>query len=306
MNRKFLALLLVVVLTCSISLAFAQVVKDEVVYAALNADGSVKDIYVVNTYEADEISPVKDYGVYTRSLPLGKAEGFAYENGETTFTLEKGRFAYQGNLESKELPWQIGISYTLDGQPVDALSLSGASGQVQGTIKVAVNPAYQSLANSLSLQISVTLNGDKSLNVIADKATLAHAAGNLTLAYVVLPGHSAEYTFSLDATDFAMPAIQIAGVRMGMDEDMYKEAAAKAMAGTPFETTVGNLMGGFLTAMQGQPVTSFTDSRNQVRAVQFVMMTEEIPQKPADTSEAAQPAEGAGSFFERLGKLLGL
>lgn len=307
MSRKVFVLLLAICCTLSFAVAaLAQVSKDEVVYAALQADGGVKEIYVVNIYESDETSQVTDYAAYARALPLGRADDFSYEDGKAAFTLNPGRFSYQGDLESKALPWQIAISYTLDGQEAEPLSLSGASGKVEGKIRIAVNPEFSALAEALALQVSVTLDGDKCLNIVSDKATIAYAAGNLALSYVVLPGQEAEYTFSFDARDFSMPAIQIAGVRMAMDQDMYKEMAAKAMAGTPFESSVGNLMGGFLNAMQGRSVASFTDSRNQVRAVQFVMMTEEIPQKPAEKPQSEAETAKNANFLMRLGKLLGL
>lgn len=307
MSRKSFVLLLTICFTLSLAFAaLAQVTKDEVVYAALHADGSVKEIYVVNTYESDETAEVTDYAAYTRALPLGRSDDFSYGDGKAAFTLNPGRFAYQGDLESKALPWLVSLSYTLDGQQAEPLSLSGTNGRVEGRIKIAINPEFSAIAESLSLQVSVTLDGDKCLNIVADKATLAHAAGNLALTYVILPGQEAEYTFSFDANDFSMPAIQIAGIRMGMDQDMYKQVAVKAMAGSPFESSVGNLMGGFLTAMEGRKAVSFTDSRNQVRAVQFVMMTEEIPEKAVEIPEtSAETAEDA-NFFERLGKLLGL
>lgn len=307
MSRKILISLLAVVLILSLmGQALALVKKDEVVYAALNRDGSVKNIYVVNTFESDEETAVLDHGAYARVLPLGTSKDFDYKDGEASFVMSPGRFAYQGDLEQKILPWDITLSYTLDGAPVDALALSGAQGQVEGTIKVVINKDYEALASALSLQISVSLDGDKSFNIVSPKATIAHAAGNLMLTYVVLPGHEASYAFSFTARDFSMPAIQIAGVKMGMDEDMYKEAASRAMRGTPLETTVGNLMTGFLNSMKGQTAPSFTDSNNQVQAVQFVMMTEEIPEKTPEKPAETAPEPEKGSFFERLLKLLGL
>ena len=303
MIRKLsaLACALIMLLTCLA--AQAELIKDEVVYASLAADGQIKGLYVINAFEADAQETVTDLGDYTKAFPLGDAENFVYENGEVSFVMQAGRFSYQGDQEGKELPWTIGITYSLDGNPVAPEALSGAAGHLEVRLTVLVNEAMRTFANGISLQVTVTLDGDKAANIRADKATYALAGGNRTLAYVVLPGQNADYTFSADIQDFSMPGIQVAGVRMGMDEQMYQDAAARVMAGSPLEGAVSGLMGNFIRSMQGRVPDSFTNRKNSVRTVQFVMMAQGIPAPEAPAKPVPEPE--SQSLWERILKLFG-
>lgn len=283
--------------------ALAQAQKDEVIYARLNADGGLKAVYVVNQFEANEKTAVTDAGDYASVHPLGQVDGFAYKDGKAAFTMEAGRFSYQGEPVDAALPWVFAITYTLDGQAVAPDRLPGASGLLEGRIAVTINESLRAFADSLSLQITVTLDAGRCLDIVAEKATLAAAGGNRSLSFVVLPGQEADYTFSARVKDFALPAIQAAGVRMGMDTEMYQAAAAEALAGSPLEGAVSGLMGNFLTAMQGRAPQSFTDAGNPVRSVQFVMMIDGIPEAEKGNGEALP--EEKQTFWERLMGLFG-
>lgn len=304
MNRKMLAMLLAAGLMLALSLgASAAVYKDEVVYARLLADGQVDSVYVVNLFEADTSEKVSDKGDYLEALPLSDMGDFSYQDGVTSFTMQPGRFSYQGRVAQGSLPWDIRIQYLLDGQPVSPESLSGASGRLEGHLSVAVNEGMKAFADSLSLQITLTLDSDRCFNIQADKATHAVAGGNRTLSFVVLPGQGAEYVFSADVKDFMMAGIQAAGVRMGMDKQMYQDAAAKALAGSPLEAAVGNFMGNFLDAMQGRAVQSYANEGNTVRALQFILMVDGIPEKVI--APEASEAPKADTLWDRILRLFG-
>lgn len=38
---------------------------------------------------------------------------------------EKGKFYYQGDLDSAKIPWDVDILYELDGEEIDAKDLAG-------------------------------------------------------------------------------------------------------------------------------------------------------------------------------------
>ncbi|HHT07685.1 MAG TPA: hypothetical protein GX006_04185 [Clostridiales bacterium] len=284
MNRKKSVFILMICLFLSLGIAAsAAVYKDEVVFVSLNEEGQPLVAYVINAFEADEPSEVTDRGQYESVQPLGDADGFAYADNQVKFTMPTGRFSYQGNLKQTDLPWVFDMSYTLDGKAVTAGDLSGASGKLEATLRVSVNDSLRAFADSLSLQITVTFDGARALNIQAEKATYALSGGSRTLSFVVLPGQSAEYTFTCDAQNFMMEDVQIAAVRIGMDTQMYQQVAADSLAGSPLEGAVSGLMGNLMTQMQGRPLRSFTDDENQVRALQFVMMLRGIKApEPAD------------------------
>lgn len=305
MKRKIPAALLALVLVVSFAgAAYAAVQKDEVIYAKLDPEGRAAAVYVVNSFESDSEAGVVDYGKYTSARPLDAAADFSYKDGEAAFTMPAGRFSYEGQAADTALPWDISIGFTLDGAPVETAQLSGAGGHLVGTIKVRAVPALRDYANSLTLQISLSLDAKRALNIQADKATLAVAAGARTLSFVVLPGQDADYSFSADVRDFALPGFQAAGIRMGMDTAMYQNVASSAFQGSPLQGAISGMMETFMAGMQGQPVTSFTDARNTVRSVQFVLMGPEIPEKKVEVSPP--PDERPGNLWERFKAIFGM
>ncbi|MGI6687244.1 MAG: hypothetical protein ACOX6Y_02585 [Christensenellales bacterium] len=207
-----LVLLALILLT---SQAAAQVAKDEVVYALLSAGGEVKNIYVVNGFEAPDQSDVSDYGAYSETQPLTQAESFSYQEGEAAFTMAPGRFFYQGTPEGKQLPWDIAITYTLDGKEAAPEALSGAEGKLGIAFSLKPTAEGAAISRSLAMTVTVTLDGKRALNIQADKGTLAYAGGNVTVSYVILPGQEAAYEITADVKDFAMAGMQFAAVRMG-------------------------------------------------------------------------------------------
>lgn len=306
--KKNIAWLLAALLVFSQAAALAQVYKDEVVYAKLDLLGAPYAVYIVNAFETDEEAKQADYGAYTELINLSGTEPLTASDGELNLSLPAGRTYYQGTPEEAELPWDIALSWQLDGQPVaDPLELSGAAGQLALTLKVTTKEDMQPIAGGLALQISVPLNADHARNIQAPNATLAWAGGNVTAAYAILPGMGAEYTLTADVENFSMGAMQLAGVRMGMDAAMYRTLVEKNLEGTQLVTVAGNMMDGFIASMAADTQPSFADPRNgDIRSLQFVMLTDEIPAKPVAAEEetlADEPAEGG--FVDRLLSLFG-
>jgi len=269
-TKTFLTLMLLALLV--VNHAAAAVHKDEVVYVSLDPQGQPEQVYVINAFEADEAAQVTDEGRYDQVMPLKEVEGFQFQDNQAAFTMQPGRFSYQGNLDSTALPWLFDLSYTLNGQPVQAENLSGADGALSIRLAIKVNEDLRAYADALTLQITFTLDGDRCFNIESEKATYALAGGNRTLSFVALPGQSAEYDITCQVVDFAMADVQLAGVRMGMDAQMYQDVAASSLVGSPLEGAVSGLMRNMLDRMQGLPLRSFTGENNQVRSLQFVMM----------------------------------
>ena len=269
-TKTLLTLMLLALLV--VNHAAAAVHKDEVVYVSLDPQGQPEQVYVINAFEADEAVQVTDEGRYDQVMPLKEVASFQFQDNQAAFTMQPGRFSYQGNLASTALPWLFDLSYTLNGQPVQAEDLSGADGALAIKLVVKVNEDLRAYADALTLQITFTLDGDRCFNIESEKATYALAGGNRTLSFVALPGQSAEYDITCQVVDFAMADVQLAGVRMGMDAQMYQDVAASSLVGSPLEGAVSGLMRNMLDRMQGLPLRSFTGENNQVRSLQFVMM----------------------------------
>ena len=284
-TKTLLTLMLLALLV--VNHAAAAVHKDEVVYVSLDPQGQPEQVYVINAFEADEAVQVTDEGRYDQVMPLKEVEGFQFQDNQAAFTMQPGRFSYQGNLASTALPWLFDLSYTLNGQPVQAEDLSGADGALAIKLVVKVNEDLRAYADALTLQITFTLDGDRCFNIESEKATYALAGGNRTLSFVALPGQSAEYDITCQVVDFAMADVQLAGVRMGMDAQMYQDVAASSLVGSPLEGAVSGLMRNMLDRMQGLPLRSFTGENNQVRSLQFVMMLRGIKPLEKENGQTA-------------------
>lgn len=192
--------------------------KDENIYSVLNPNGQVNNIYVVNSFELANDATITDYGEYESLRNLSSTQKLSNQDGKVTTAAAKGRFYYQGNLVSKELPWKIEIKYKLDRQEIDPAQLIGKSGQVEISIHVTKNDKVnQEFADHFTMQISVSLDGNKFHNITADGATIANAGNNKILNYTLLPGNEKTFIMKADTEKFELNPIQFNGVLLAMD-----------------------------------------------------------------------------------------
>lgn len=287
--------------------ALAAVQKDEVVYARLSLLGAPEALYIVNAFEADEPAQVVDYGQYAEVVNLSGTDALKTENGEASLSLPEGRWFYQGNGADAQLPWQVQLSWQLDGEPVsDPKTLSGASGKLQLTLTVTPVEELQALSKGLAMQATIALDSQRARNIKAEHATVAWAAGDVTIAYAILPGMAANYTITADVADFALKPVQLAAVSMGVDAAMYRKMVEERFADTPLAAAAGSMMDGFMAGMTSETQPSFADSRNgNIRSLQFVILTAEVPAKPAAPAEQPTASPDEGGFIDRLLSLFG-
>ena len=107
--------------------------KTQVVYAKGNGDGSVKGVYVVNSFSSTANSELKDEGDYSSVNNLTDTST-VNSNGDTcSFVANSdGEFMYQGNLSATtELPWSLDVTYELDGKQISVEELAGNLGAKQ-------------------------------------------------------------------------------------------------------------------------------------------------------------------------------
>lgn len=105
--------------------------KEETVYVIANADGSTQKLIVSDWLKnALKEQKISDTTELTEISNVKGEESFAKENGNTGVWDAQGNdIYYQGNIE-KELPVEMKISYTLDGQEISPEELAGKSGKV--------------------------------------------------------------------------------------------------------------------------------------------------------------------------------
>ena len=184
--------------------------KEEVVYGNLSSSGNVKDIYVVNIFEAESAGEITDYGDYSSVTNLTSAGKIKNDGGMITARIKEGRFYYKGKIKKSELPWNIDIKYFLDGEPISTGALSGAAGNVRVQIKTErnqnVDPSY---FENYMLQISMELDAEKCKNIKASGGTFANSGNNKMVSFSIMPGKEDIVSLTTDSSAFGMDGIEI-------------------------------------------------------------------------------------------------
>ena len=194
--------------------------KDENVYVNLNQDGSVDGIYVVNAYRLDTDTQIVDYGNYESVKNLTSDGELLTEKGRITVDAQAGDFFYQGNLQSKEIPWEISIGYTLDGKKISASELAGRNGRLKISVHVGQNDkAEAAFFENYLLQVTLTMDMQRCSNLEAPGATAANVGTDKQLVYSILAGSEKDITVTADVLDFEMDAISFQGLPMNLDVD---------------------------------------------------------------------------------------
>jgi putative membrane protein len=192
--------------------------KEEVVYGILAADGSVQDLYVVNSFPGGAIV---DYGDYSDVHNMSSSEALIWEGDLVTINTTVDRFYYQGTLKKKALPWQIAIQYELDGEKLPAADLAGRNGalkiQMDITQNKDVNAAFY---DNYMLQITLALDTERCSEIKSPDGTIANAGKDKVIAHFVLPGNDKIISVTAQVRDFVMPGIEMTAMPFVMRIDM--------------------------------------------------------------------------------------
>lgn len=192
--------------------------KDEVVYATLDEEGNNAKIYVVNSFDMGAEGQILDYGSYQEVKNLSSKKAISLKDGTVDFQAEKGKNYYQGTLEGKELPWDVAVTYKLDGKAISGEELGGKSGNLEMKLKLAQNSEANSVYRKhFALQATVILEGKHASDIEASGATAANVGENKQLTYVVLPDTDKEFVITAKVTDFEMDGIQVNGIPLAID-----------------------------------------------------------------------------------------
>lgn len=195
--------------------------KEEVVYVMMDAQGEVKETYVVNIFNDENII---DYGNYQDVKVLNTTDNIKQKGDCVHIQTKSNQLYYQGTLKDAICPWNISISYFLDGEKVSAKHIAGQSGQVEVQFDISQNEAYRGdYFKRFALQISFTLDSEKCQDLQAQRATIANAGNQKQISYIALPDKGLHASIKMDAQDFAMSAIAINGIDLNLSVDVDEE-----------------------------------------------------------------------------------
>lgn len=192
--------------------------KDETIYGNLEVDGALKDMYVVNTFRIKEPGIIKDHGDYKNVRNLSNLEDIKSSGNNTLrFQAKEDEFYYQGDLQNKPLPWDIGITYMLDGEEVEPDELAGKSGSLEIRISTSandkVNPVF---FKNYMLQLSLTFDSANFKDIQAPNGTKANAGMNTQVSFTAMPEKEESFITTANVTDFEMDPISISAVPASM------------------------------------------------------------------------------------------
>lgn len=200
------------------SISNAASEKEEVVYITLTADGSMKNIYVVNSFDGGNIT---DYGNYASVKVLNTSDSIEQNEDSITLSSTAKKVYYQGELTNAQIPWNISLHYYLDGVEYTADELAGKSGHLEIHFQITENTACTgTFYEDYALQASFTLDTEQSINITAPDATIANVGSNKQLTYTILPGQGIDTTISADVADFEMSAVSINGIHLNLNVEI--------------------------------------------------------------------------------------
>ncbi|WP_254854010.1 YhgE/Pip domain-containing protein [Halobacillus salinus] len=194
--------------------------KHEVVYATLDANGSQEEMYVVNNFTMKKPGEITDFGPYTSVHNLTNLEEINQSGNKVEVTTEEEEFYYQGDLEGQDLPWDISVSYKLDGKKVSPEELAGKDGSLEIHINTKKNKQAEDVFfNHYLMQISLTLDGDRYENIQAPEGTIANAGKDRRVTYTVMPEKEGSFVMKADVTELEMEPIEFAAIPSSMSID---------------------------------------------------------------------------------------
>lgn len=175
----------------------SQTGKEETVYVLADAQGGINQVivssWVKNGEGSNILSDVSD--LYNIENVKGYEEYTAGENGSLTWDAQGADIYYQGTTD-KELPVDVKLSYTLDGQEITPEDLAGKSGRVtirfdyenREKQKVDINGNEEEIYVPFAMISGLVLPSDIFSNVEATNARLISEGDNLLAVGVAFPG----------------------------------------------------------------------------------------------------------------------
>ena len=207
--------------------------KTQVVYAKGSATGNISGVYVVNSFNSSANAKLTDEGGYSSVTNLTNTAPIDESGDICSFSSDDdGEFMYQGDLPSStKLPWEVSVSYDLDGKTIEASELAGKSGAL--TMKIKIEPTAESeelknFSDNFLVQATAKLDNSKCSNIVSDGATDSQSSGDTQLSYMIFPGKRGEFTITADVQNFEFEGLTVVAVHLSIALDMENSEFSEA------------------------------------------------------------------------------
>ncbi len=186
-----------------------QPTYDEAYYATLDYYGALQEGSVVKSYQMNGTSSLKDFGTYDEvenltdnTQPTVSDSAVAFDFG--AHVPDRFYFEGKGAAPFASLPWNLGISYRLNGVAARAEDLAGKQGLIE--INVDAYPSQTAsdyCKNNCVLQAVAVFNADDILSLEAPGAQV-QLIGNLkTVLFLAMPGEEQHFSILVGSDDFS-------------------------------------------------------------------------------------------------------
>lgn len=200
-------MIVITILSPAVTAAAPGVTVDEAMYVNLDYYGAVSDVSIVKSANLNGNTSYTDYGKYQKisnmtdfTQPLVKEDSITWElpNADEQFYFE-----CKPKDNSNILPWDFDISYRLNGAPIKAESLAGASGLVEVEIHAIPNENAKEYYRNNMILIAATLVDTKDvISFSAPGAQMQALGSNKAALFLAMPGEDTTFTYSIGTDSF--------------------------------------------------------------------------------------------------------
>ena len=251
---------------------------DETYYATLDYYGAVTDASVVKSYRLNGERSITDYGSYDEIVNLTDSLAPSVDGGAVTFTFGEDapeKFYFEGKTQKpfEELPWNIAVSYKLNGAPALAEDLAGKTGLVEIFLDVTRNPAAPAYSkDNLVLTAAAMFNDDDVTSLEAAGAEVQMIGNLRAVLFMVLPGEEQHFVIRVGSDDFSFSGLILLAVPATLQQlEQVKDLREAKEKGEDSLDAIGDSMDAIMDAMEGMSgslnaAASGLDQLNSARA----------------------------------------
>ena len=184
---------------------------EETLYLNLDYYGEVSAANMVKAITFNGTDSYTDYGDYSSIINMTDDQKLTSKDGKVVIQAPTNstKLYFQGAMDkakaAAQLPWTFDISYKLNGKPVNADTLSGASGLVEIDIDATANKnVAEYLQNNIVLAVMVPVDMEKNYSLDAPDAQTANMGDKSGVVFTCLPGQDGHFEVRIGSDDFKL------------------------------------------------------------------------------------------------------
>ena len=184
---------------------------EETLYLNLDYYGEVSAANMVKAITFNGTDSYTDYGDYTNIINMTDDQKLTSKDGKVVIQAPTNstKLYFQGAMDkakaAAQLPWTFDISYKLNGKPINADTLSGASGLVEIDIDATANKnVAEYLQNNIVLAVMVPVDMEKNYSLDAPDAQTANMGDKSGVVFTCLPGQDGHFEVRIGSDDFKL------------------------------------------------------------------------------------------------------